>query len=74
MFTDPMTGLPTVDTPRVPVTTTYHGTDVTEEYRWLEDGSSDATASWTGAQQQRTAAYLESVPWWDRSERASSSC
>ena len=58
-----MTALPTVPTPRVPVTTTYHGVDVTEDYRWLEDGSSEETVRWTAAQQSRTRAYLDAIPW-----------
>lgn len=58
-----MTTLPPVDTPRIPVTTRYHGVDVTEEYRWLEDGSAEDTTSWTKAQQQLTGAYYRSVSW-----------
>ena len=49
-----MTALPTVPAPRVPVTTTYHGVDVTEDYRWLEDSTSPETQQWTQAQQART--------------------
>lgn len=58
-----MTPLPTVETPRIPVTTSYHGVDVTEEYRWLEDGSSEDTIAWTKAQQRLTSAYYGAVPW-----------
>jgi prolyl oligopeptidase len=58
-----MTTLPTVETPRVPVTTSYHGVDVTEEYRWLEDGSSGDTIAWTKAQQHLTGTYYGAVPW-----------
>ena len=58
-----MTALPTVPAPRVPVTTTYHGVEVTEDYRWLEDGSSEETKRWTDAQQARTRAYLDAIPW-----------
>ena len=52
-------------TPRIPVTTTYHGVDVTEDYQWLEDASSPETVAWTQAQQERTRAYFESLPWRD---------
>jgi prolyl oligopeptidase len=52
-----------VPTPRVPVTTTYHGVDVVEEYRWLEDSAADETVRWTEAQQARTRAYLDAIPW-----------
>jgi prolyl oligopeptidase len=58
-----MTTLPTVETPRIPVTTSYHGVDVTEEYRWLEDASSDDTIAWTQAQQHLTDTYYGSLPW-----------
>jgi prolyl oligopeptidase len=53
--------LPTIDTPREPVTTTYHGQDVTEDYRWLEE-SSRRTEDWTVAQHARARAYLDSLP------------
>jgi prolyl oligopeptidase len=60
-----MTPLPTVKTPRIPVTTSYHGVDVTEEYRWLEDGSSEDTIAWTKAQRRLAGAYFGAVPWRD---------
>lgn len=53
--------LPAIATPREPVTTTYHGEDVTEDYRWLEE-SSKRTEEWTAAQDSRARAYLESLP------------
>lgn len=60
-----MTTLPTVETPRIPVTTSYHGVDVTENYRWLEDGSAEDAMAWTKAQQHLTGAYYNAVPWRD---------
>ena len=51
-----------IDTPRDPVTTTYDGVEVTEDYRWLEDGDSERTKAWTAAQDARTRDYLASVP------------
>ena len=60
-----MTHLPAVQTPRIPVTTTYHGVDVTEDYQWLEDASSPDTVAWTQAQQDLTRGYFESLPWRD---------
>jgi prolyl oligopeptidase len=51
-----------IETPREPATTTYHGVDVTEDYRWLEDGDSKRTKAWTRAQDARTRAYLAGVP------------
>src|SRR5215210_5815580 len=57
-----MTQLPTVETPREPVTTSYHGVEVTEDYRWLEDGTSDRTRAWTSQQDARTRAWLHAIP------------
>jgi prolyl oligopeptidase len=60
-----MTELPLVRAARIPRTDTYHGVDVTEDYRWLEDPSSVETIAWTKAQQQRTGAYFSAIPWRD---------
>ncbi|HEU4356313.1 MAG TPA: prolyl oligopeptidase family serine peptidase [Actinomycetota bacterium] len=57
-----MAELDRIETHRVPVTTTYHGVEVTEEYRWLEDAASEETRAWTGAQHERAMAYLRSLP------------
>ncbi|HEY7433219.1 MAG TPA: prolyl oligopeptidase family serine peptidase [Streptosporangiaceae bacterium] len=57
--------LETIDTPRVPVSSTYHGITVTEDYRWLEDGASNRTRSWTIAQDQHARNYLQSLPFYD---------
>jgi len=60
-----MTELPLVQAPRIPVTDTFHGVDVTEDYRWLEDASSEETIAWTKAQQRRSRAYFGAIPWRD---------
>ncbi len=60
-----MTDLPLVRAARIPVTDTYHGVDVTENYRWLEDASCEETIAWTKAQQQRTRAYFDGIGWRD---------
>ena len=58
-----MTELQLAQAARIPVTDTYHGVDVTEDYRWLEDASSEETIDWTKAQQKRTRAYFDAIPW-----------
>jgi len=40
----------------------YHGTQVADPYRWLEDDTSAATAAWVRAQNHVTAAYLATIP------------
>src|SRR5688500_567169 len=53
---------PVVDTPRRSTITTYHGIDVTEDYRWLEDTDDEETRHWTSAQAEHTRAYLDALP------------
>lgn len=60
-----MTELPTVRAARVPVTDTYHGVEVTEDYRWLENASSAETIAWTRSQRQRTRDYFDGIAWRD---------
>ncbi len=60
-----MTELPIVRASRIPVTSTYHAVDVTEDYRWLDDASSEEATAWTTAQQHRTRAYFDRIPWRD---------
>src|SRR5258708_33252984 len=62
LLTDHMTELPPVRAPRIPVTDTFHGVDVTEDYRWLEDASSEETIAWTKAQQHRSRTYFGGIP------------
>ncbi len=40
----------------------YFGTEVRDEYRWLEDDTSAATAKWVEEQNKVTFAYLEQIP------------
>ena len=48
---------------RVPVVSTYHGVEVSEDYRWLEDASSPETIAWTQEQAELTREYFASIPW-----------
>jgi prolyl oligopeptidase len=41
----------------------YHGTQVADPYRWLEDDNSAETLAWVNAQNQVTHRYLEQIPY-----------
>ena len=41
----------------------YHGTQVADPYRWLEDDNSAETLAWVNAQNQVTHGYLEQIPY-----------
>ena len=47
---------------RKPATDIYHGIQVAEDYRWLEDGRDPAVRDWSLKQLEVTRAYLDSVP------------
>ena len=49
-----MTELPVVPAPQIPVTDRFHGVEVSEDYRWLEDAAAEETVAWTKAQQHRS--------------------
>lgn len=48
---------------RRPVTTTYHGVEVTEDYRWLEDAAAEETVTWASGQLLRTREYFDAISW-----------
>ena len=41
----------------------YHGTEVADPYRWLEDDNSAATQAWVEAQNKVTFNYLDKIPY-----------
>jgi prolyl oligopeptidase len=50
------------DTRIEPVSNDYHGTTIVDNYRWLEDSSSDEVQTWVDAQNEYTHAELADIP------------
>jgi prolyl oligopeptidase len=50
------------ETPRRPVTDEYHGIQVEDPYRWLEDAKDLAVREWTETQNRLVRETLEAVP------------
>jgi prolyl oligopeptidase len=48
--------------PRKPVTATYFGSSVTDDYRWLEDGRDAAVRAWSDAQNAYARSVLDALP------------
>ena len=42
---------------------TYHGVEVPDPYRWLENDTSAATGQWVEAQNKLTNGYLDQITW-----------
>ena len=45
-----------------PVTDTYHGVNVTDSYRWLEDWNDPAVKAWSEAQNVHARSVLDALP------------
>lgn len=50
------------ETKKGDVVETYHGTQIADPYRWLEDDNSAETKAWVEAQNKVTFGYLEQLP------------
>ncbi|MBI3861426.1 MAG: S9 family peptidase [Planctomycetia bacterium] len=50
------------DTPKRPVTDTYHGVAVEDDYRWLEDWNAPDVKAWSDAQNAHARAFLDKLP------------
>lgn len=53
---------PIVPAPRRPVTHTYFGTSVTDDYEWLEDGQSAETRAFVDAENALTRSTIDAFP------------
>ncbi|MGA1369197.1 MAG: prolyl oligopeptidase family serine peptidase [Blastocatellia bacterium] len=51
------------ETRKVDHVDTYHGVQVADPYRWLEDDNSAETAKWVEEQNKVTFGYLETIPY-----------
>lgn len=49
-------------TPKRPITDTYHGVKVTEDYRWLEQTDRQEVKNWVKAQSEVTRSVLDADP------------
>lgn len=62
---EPKLAIPKFEYPQtrtVEVSDDYHGTQVADPYRWLEDLDGEETATWVSAQNQISSPLLESLP------------
>jgi prolyl oligopeptidase len=50
------------ETAKQPVVDSYHGIQVAEDYRWLENGADAAVRQWSLKQLEITRAYLDALP------------
>jgi prolyl oligopeptidase len=49
-------------TPRLPVSDTYQGVRVVDDYRWLENGDDPTVKAWSEAQNGRARTFLDRLP------------
>ncbi len=50
------------ETKKGPVTDNYHGTEIADPYRWLENDTSAETEAWVKEQNLVTDSFLETIP------------
>src|SRR5215471_18111745 len=48
--------------PKKPVTDTFHGVTVIDDYRWLENSSDPNVKAWSNAENRVTRQYLDALP------------
>src|SRR5215470_5597729 len=52
-----------INTPMRPVTDAYFGTQVVDNYRWLENAVDPEVHTWTQAQTAQARAYIDALPY-----------
>src|SRR5208283_2182503 len=62
LFSLPVLAAGPPETPKRPVSDTYHGVTVVDDYRWLEDSSDPAVKQWVAAENQYTSSILDQIP------------
>src|SRR5579862_133687 len=55
--------LPAVPAARQPVTNSYHGITVTDDYQWLENAPTPEVREWTRLENERTRDYFSRLPY-----------
>jgi len=50
------------ETAKIPVADNYHGTEIVDNYRWLEAADDPAVREWVAAQEAFTNAFLDTLP------------
>lgn len=58
----PMIKIAYPETRKDTIVDTYHGTEVADPYRWLEDDNSSETKAWVEAQNKVSFGYLDQIP------------
>jgi prolyl oligopeptidase len=58
----PLQGQTPPVTPKKPVTDIYHGVEVIDPYRWLENGNDPAVRKWDREQNEHARKYLDQLP------------
>jgi prolyl oligopeptidase len=56
-------------TPVEPVTENFHGIEVIDPYRWLEDQDSERTRRWIKGQTDYARSYLDAIPGRERVQK-----
>jgi len=53
---------PPPSTKKIPVTDSYHGVKVVDDYRWLENSLDPAVAQWVNEENSYARSYLDAIP------------